>query len=340
MKGDANVKKTALFLCVLLIILLFSVTAMAADGTDILLVQGDYFYDSAFEVLRITNAERAKAGVGALTMDKDLLDAAMLRAMETTILFDHKRPNGESCFSVCGKMMGENIAAGQLDAAAVMVAWVNSPPHLKNLLNDKYTIAGMGCVNVGGKMYWVQLFGDQAAVAVSQPTNKNAEQEIEVQDSEVAVDLKLNDRGAAPVSQPLGVGAKLQLATYVINGGWDYLRAPILAKSFFWESSNSAVATVNQEGLLETKSGGKVLITATTERGNVCSLIVSVAGGRIALGDVNLDGSVNAPDILALRNYILSITPLLDEQLPEADANTDDVVTVADIMAIRKMILS
>ena len=47
----------------------------------ILKIKGTYNYDKAYEVLKLVNKERKKEGLPALTMDKDLMEAAMLRAM-------------------------------------------------------------------------------------------------------------------------------------------------------------------------------------------------------------------------------------------------------------------
>ena len=102
----------------------------AGDGYYVfdgkLAVKADNNYDYAYEVLNLVNQERSKAGLQALTMDKDLLDAAMLRAAEISVLFSHERPTGQECYTACSKMTGENIAMGQMDPSHVMNSWMNS----------------------------------------------------------------------------------------------------------------------------------------------------------------------------------------------------------------------
>ena len=67
-------------------------------------ISGTRDYQKAYEVLALVNAERKKAGLGELKMEKSLLDTAMVRAEEQAVLFSHTRPNGTSCFSANAKM--------------------------------------------------------------------------------------------------------------------------------------------------------------------------------------------------------------------------------------------
>ena len=56
----------------------------------------------ANEVLRLVNIERTNVGVAPLVLDEALCNAANMRAieMDCTGVFEHKRPNGNSCFEV------------------------------------------------------------------------------------------------------------------------------------------------------------------------------------------------------------------------------------------------
>lgn len=130
-------------------------------------VTGTVSYTKAWEVLSIANKERAAQGLSALTMDKDLLDAAMQRAAETSLLFDHTRPNGTTCFTASSKMYGENIAMNGSNASDVMDMWMNSEGHRANILGQGYASIGIGCYTEGGHYYWVQCFGFDDAAAAS-----------------------------------------------------------------------------------------------------------------------------------------------------------------------------
>lgn len=134
-------------------------------------VTGICRYDEAYDVLTILNQKRAAKGLGKLKMDKHLLEAAMTRAAEITISFDHYRPNGEICFTVCDKMYAENIAYGYGDAAYVMSAWMGSSGHYTNMMNSDYKSVGVGCFYKDGVKYWVQCFGYASATKISEPSN-------------------------------------------------------------------------------------------------------------------------------------------------------------------------
>lgn len=147
-------------------------TAKAAATQD---VSGTERYDYAYQVLEIVNKERANVGASPLTMDKDLLSAAMLRTAETVVSFSHTRPNGELCYTASSKMSGENIAMGSGGAsgtpAQVMNQWMNSPGHKANILNTGFQSIGIGCIVTSSGTYWVQCFGRVTAQTISQPAN-------------------------------------------------------------------------------------------------------------------------------------------------------------------------
>ena len=123
--------------------------------------------DFCAEVVRLVNAERAKAGLSPLGTFDALTAAAQLRAPELITKFDHTRPNGSKCFTALEEAgvsgyytAGENIAAGQRSPAEVVDGWMNSPGHRANILNPDFTHIGVGYIQGGGGYghYWVQLF--------------------------------------------------------------------------------------------------------------------------------------------------------------------------------------
>jgi uncharacterized protein YkwD len=118
----------------------------------------------ADQVLALVNQARADAGCGPLTVHAALVTAAQGHAddMATHDYFSHESQDGRT-FVDRALAAGypdpgaENIAKGQADAASVMAAWLDSPPHRANILNCELTTLGLG-LNTDG-MYWVQLFG-------------------------------------------------------------------------------------------------------------------------------------------------------------------------------------
>ena len=118
-------------------------------------------------VLELVNQERAKVGVGKLTLSNELTHIATLKAqdMRDKNYFSHNSPTYGSPFEMLQKFgvkytyAGENIAGGQESPEAVMSDWMNSSGHRANILNKNYTELGVGYVK-GGQYgtYWVQLF--------------------------------------------------------------------------------------------------------------------------------------------------------------------------------------
>ncbi len=136
-------------------------------------VTAKYDFDTAYEILRILNEERKAAGLSTLTMDKDLMEAAMFRGGEISVSFSHTRPNGQRCFTICNKAYGENIAYGYKSASSVMQAWMESEGHRDNILDSRYSTVGIGVAVVDGSINYVQLFGIRNLVTVpSKPSNQ------------------------------------------------------------------------------------------------------------------------------------------------------------------------
>ena len=118
-------------------------------------------------VLRLVNQERSKQGLSALTLDKRLNTAAQKKAedMRDKNYFDHQSPTYGSPFDLMRseginyQTAGENIAAGQQSAQAVMESWMNSSGHRANILNKNYKQLGVGfCTGGRYGTYWVQEF--------------------------------------------------------------------------------------------------------------------------------------------------------------------------------------
>lgn len=118
-------------------------------------------------VLALVNEERAAAGCRALTANAKLSAAA--RAYSDTMarsgVMSHTGPDGSTMTSrveAAGygwSRLGENIARGQADAAAVMNAWMNSPGHKANILNCDFREIGIGFHKGDDGPWWTQNFG-------------------------------------------------------------------------------------------------------------------------------------------------------------------------------------
>ena len=121
----------------------------------------------AQEVIRLTNEERAKAGLPALKVNDKLMQAAAIRAKELTERFAHVRPDGDETYSVFDevgydlgmKLAGEVAAYGQTTPQAVVNAWMQSKGHRDWLLSAECIEVGVGvAISANGTFYWVQVF--------------------------------------------------------------------------------------------------------------------------------------------------------------------------------------
>lgn len=132
-------------------------------------------------MLKIVNEKRAENGMGALIMDESLLETAMTRAAEISVLFAHTRPDSSSCFDLNQLMHAENVAAWQTSPAAAMDSWMNSDGHRENILTESFTTIGIGCFQIDGQYYWVSvLWRNEASADCSQPADREVTEEIAI----------------------------------------------------------------------------------------------------------------------------------------------------------------
>lgn len=220
---------------------------------------GTYLYDYAYQVLDLVNKERALKGAAPLSMDGDLLNAAMLRSGEQALFFSHTRPDGSDCFSVSDKMYGENIAAGQSTPAAVMDSWMHSAGHRANILEASYTSIGIGCFTQGGVLYWVQCFGTNAAT----PCSKPADRKITVTTAMLTDWLTGEHFQFRSRTYDLDEGDTLQVEPRVWNKGWDWACCELEAVNFNWITDNAGVAGIDGNGLVTGVSAGNYTLTGT-----------------------------------------------------------------------------
>ncbi len=113
-------------------------------------------------ILRLTNAERAKAGLKPLQLGPLLTGCAQDWAdhMAATGVMEHGDvgPRIKAC-GVNWRSYGENIAEGYKTPEAVMTGWMNSPGHKANILTPGFEYLGVGLTTDShGRSWWVQDF--------------------------------------------------------------------------------------------------------------------------------------------------------------------------------------
>ncbi len=120
--------------------------------------------------LEMVNTVRAENGMGPLRTSRQLNAAASAHAvdMAQNDFYGHTSPNGDSerdrmtaaGYDACSSR--ENIAWGQASEVIVTQAWINSPSHLRNILNPKATDIGIaGARDPDGPRdpLWVMVIG-------------------------------------------------------------------------------------------------------------------------------------------------------------------------------------
>jgi uncharacterized protein YkwD len=107
----------------------------------------------------------------ALAWNDALTQASLLHSEDMVALdfFSHTGSSGSSAgqrATAAGYVWstwGENIAAGQSDVDSVMDAWMASPGHCANLMNDRFRDVGLACVrgtaNTRYRTYWTMTLG-------------------------------------------------------------------------------------------------------------------------------------------------------------------------------------
>ena len=155
-------KMIAIVTAVVLLGMLALPAAVALDTLEI----APHSANFADEVLRLTNVERARHGLPALSgTNAPLHAAAQRRAVEIAVYFSHTRPNGAPWHTVFHEFdvgprvnSGENLGRGQTTPAQVVTGWMNSPSH-RAILLGQFSHLGVGVHrNSAGTYHWTQLF--------------------------------------------------------------------------------------------------------------------------------------------------------------------------------------
>lgn len=131
-------------------------------------------YSSAItssNIIELTNQSRAGSNLSPLTESSALDQAAQAKAddMLSKQYFEHVSPSGETPWDFIANakynyiIAGENLAINYYSAEGVEQAWMNSPGHRANILNNNFENIGIG-VSQGqyqgvSAIFVVQMFG-------------------------------------------------------------------------------------------------------------------------------------------------------------------------------------
>lgn len=120
----------------------------------------------AADVVRLTNAARARNGCRPLRTDARLTRAARTHSMEMARSgqFTHESPDGASPWDRMERVgyvngTAENIGRGYASAKEAVQGWLASRDHRRNMLNCDFNAIGVGVVSGPGGPWWTQDFG-------------------------------------------------------------------------------------------------------------------------------------------------------------------------------------
>jgi len=183
-------KKLKIIIVIIITAFMISLYTSYSYATDSIIeftAPGKYNYDAALEMIKMTNEERKKVGSEPLEFDRDLSDAAMIRAAEQSFCFGHKRPNGLMWGSLVPQVFsgGENASVNYTPTGAIN-SWMNSPGHKANMLDPAHKTIGIGCYEFDGVYYSTQIF------SVDEVENSNADGFSGVKDANVKVEVNTN----------------------------------------------------------------------------------------------------------------------------------------------------
>jgi len=142
------------------------------------------------KLFSLTNEERAKAGLPALTENTELSQAAEKKAthMFQKDYWSHFAPDGTSPWDFIKQsgyqyeFAGENLAKNFLFSKNVVDAWMNSPTHHENIVRKEYTEVGYAVVNgmLNGEetTLVVQMFGTPLVKSATIPSTPSDAQPV------------------------------------------------------------------------------------------------------------------------------------------------------------------
>jgi len=133
----------------------------------------------AANVITRTNESRRANGLSGLTENEALQRAAQdkLADMFAKNYWDHTGPSGETAWQfIDGEdyrylLAGENLAKGYDNSTEAVEAWMKSPTHRANILNNRFSeigvAVGSGKINDQNTTLIVQLFGQPTVATVN-----------------------------------------------------------------------------------------------------------------------------------------------------------------------------
>ncbi len=170
------------------------------------------------KVIELTNAERLNAGVSIVKINPELNQAALAKAadMFEDNYWAHISPTGTEPWYFITQSgykyqhAGENLARDFSNPTDIVKAWMASPTHRQNLLDDRYKDIGIavmdGTINGVETTLVVQMFGSTAST-VARIASTNVTQKVYAQEKTIV---------PSPTLSPMDLSRAWSLAFVVL----------------------------------------------------------------------------------------------------------------------------
>lgn len=266
------------------------------------------YQNRAREVLKELNKIRKEEELPELIMTDDLEDAAIQRAGELFVLFDHNRPDMTEFDTVIDEYeslltctaVQECIAAGFTKAEETYLDWADTS--YADITDPDYTHAGVGCVYMKGsenEYYWALILASfpedfikkEAGKATKAGANKTIKVEIgktmytHADNSHKAFELRCSD-----VNLKTKTSAKLTVNLY---DKYDVKIGKCELEDLKFKSSNTSLFTVSAEGEVKRKKSGTGTLTITAPGLEDLKVTVTCGSGSSSSGSSS-SGSSNS----------------------------------------------
>lgn len=169
-------------------------------------------------------------------------------------------------------------------------------------------------------------------------THDNATKE-DVEDTSISFTVGSNDNILAD-----GISLDQSSLTFTQANATSTLVATVTPSnvtngSVTWTSSNTSVATVDENGVVTAIGNGNAVITATTNDGTNLSVSCNVTVITYTMGDVNGDGYINGLDIVEIVDKIMD-RPSSGFIIEAADLDGNGIINGMDLVEEVSLVMS
>ena len=221
-------------------------------------VPGHCFTPHAVALSEIVNRVRTENGLAPFTTDAALNTAAMQRAAESMLRFEHIRPDGSEPKTLDPRIEAELLSVNT-DPNFSVRDWTDETSPLRSiLLEPLYTTAGYGAVRSGDRIFYVLLLTTSPAEEGEWPAEADTVYQVDVD-----TDILRPDRFEMQnLIDTVEAGRFVQQSLTLTNAAWPSLGFTLDREDLAWASHNPEIAQVDKNGVVQAVAPGAFRIRA------------------------------------------------------------------------------